>query len=131
MTEKHVGPHSGKVRDDFECLRNRFRSHLEKSIWWPLNRHIIIRQINKEVNDEKCLGSAPISSETYSRVVSTSFLAERRLVQGPSENEDRSTRRIKNTLTRVDDFEPLNMFKGIIFLVSVFLKLNSDNFPFF
>ena len=105
--------------------------HLEKSNSRALNRHIIIRQINKEVNDEKCLGSAPISSETYSRVVSTSFLAERRLVQGPSENEDRSTRRFKNTLTRVDDFEPLNMFKGVIFLVSVFLKLNSDNFPFF
>ena len=33
--------------------------------------------------------------------------------------------------TRVDDFDPLNMFKGIIFLFSVFLKLNSDDFPFF
>merc|ERR1712055_317022 len=28
-----------------------------------------------------------------------------------------TTRRFKNSLTRVDDFEPLNMFKGIIFLV--------------
>ena len=107
--------------------------HLEKSNSRALNRHIIIRQINKEVKDEKCLGWAPISSETYSRVVSTSFLAVRRLVQGPSENEGDGGiwRLVKNTRTRVDDFEPLNMFKGIIFLVSVFLKLNSDDFPFF
>ena len=54
-------------------------------------------------------------------------------MQGPSENEGDGGiwRLVKNTRTRVDDFEPLNMFKGIIFLVSVFLKLNSDDFPFF
>ena len=37
----------------------------------------------------------------------------------------------KNTQTRVDDFDQLNMFKGILFLFSIFLKLNSDHFPFF
>ena len=53
-------------------------------------------------------------------------------MQGPSENEGDGGiwRLVKNTRTRVADFDPLNMFKGIIFLVSVFLKLNSDDFPF-
>ena len=37
----------------------------------------------------------------------------------------------QKTTSRVGDFDPLNMFKGIVFLFSIFLKLNSDHFPFF
>ena len=37
----------------------------------------------------------------------------------------------QNPPTRVGDFDPLKMFKGVIFLLSIFLKLNSDHFPFF
>ena len=38
---------------------------------------------------------------------------------------------VQKTSTRVVDFDQLNMFKGVVFLFSVFLKLNSDDFPFF
>ena len=38
---------------------------------------------------------------------------------------------VQKTSTRVVDFDQLNMLKGVVFLFSVFLKLNSDDFPFF